>query len=57
LSARKPAITRALDRLQRFNFTQRRKDPHDRRSIVVDRTPIGVAYIEALLVRMNVAAA
>jgi DNA-binding MarR family transcriptional regulator len=57
LAAPKPAITRALDRLEEFNFTQRRKDPRDRRSIVVDRTPIGFAYVEALQVRMNIAAA
>lgn len=47
LAAPKLAITRALDRLEDYDLTQRRKDPHDRRSIAVDRTPIGVAYIPA----------
>ena len=57
LAAPKPAITRALDRLEEFDLTQRRKDPRDRRSIVVARTPMGVAYIEGLQARMDMAAA
>ena len=57
LAAPKPAITRALDRLEAFDLTQRRKDPRDRRSIVVARTPAGVAYMEELQVRLDVAAA
>lgn len=48
LSVAKPAITRALDRLEEFAFARRMQDPRDRRSIVVARTPEGESFMEEL---------
>lgn len=48
LTVAKPAITRALDRLEEFAFARRLQDPRDRRSIVVSRTPEGEAFMEQL---------
>lgn len=48
LGVAKPAITRALDRLEQFDLAQRRQDPRDRRSIVVARTSEGQMYLENL---------
>jgi DNA-binding MarR family transcriptional regulator len=45
LSVSKPAITRALDRLSDFNLVRRKTDPLDRRSVLVQRTPIGAAFL------------
>ena len=38
LNVSKPAITRALDRLQDFDFTKRETEASDRRSIVVQES-------------------
>lgn len=48
LDVAKPAITRALDRLEQFDLAQRRQDPRDRRSIVVARTSQGHTFLTAL---------
>lgn len=48
LSVAKPAITRALDRLEEFQLARRLQDPRDRRSIVVARTAEGEAFMEHL---------
>ena len=48
LAVAKPAITRALDRLEEFQFARRLQDPRDRRSIVVARTQDGEAFMEHL---------
>jgi len=48
LNVAKPAITRALDRLEQFDLAHRRQDPRDRRSIVVARTPEGQAFLDQL---------
>jgi DNA-binding MarR family transcriptional regulator len=48
LAVAKPAITRALDRLEEFAFARRLQDPRDRRSIVVSRTPEGEAFMDQL---------
>jgi DNA-binding MarR family transcriptional regulator len=45
LNVSKPAITRALDRLGEFDFARRKVDPLDRRSILVQRTLKGAAYL------------
>jgi len=45
LNVSKPAITRALDRLGEFDFARRKIDPLDRRSILVQRTLKGAAYL------------
>ena len=42
LDVSKPAISRALDRLSEFDLTRRKKDPRDRRSVLVRRTATGM---------------
>ena len=44
LNISKPAITRALDRLEDLAFAKRQIDPLDRRSVLARRTPAGTAY-------------
>lgn len=44
----KPAITRALDRLEADGYAKRETDPADRRSIVVKRTAGGSAYVRTI---------
>jgi DNA-binding MarR family transcriptional regulator len=48
LNVSKPAITRALDRLEELSFMKRDTDPHDRRSVIAGRTPAGSAYLRTL---------
>jgi DNA-binding MarR family transcriptional regulator len=48
LNVAKPAITRALDRLEDLKFTKREKDALDRRSVIARRTPAGSAYVRTL---------
>ncbi len=45
LKVSKPAITRALDRLEELNLLGRKTDPMDRRSVLVQRTEEGYDYI------------
>lgn len=45
LNVSKPAITRALDRLQDLGFIRRQKDPSDGRSILVLRTVKGSVFL------------
>lgn len=48
LGVSKPAITRALDRLTEFDLVKRKTDPMDRRSVLVQRTTAGVAFLRDL---------
>jgi DNA-binding MarR family transcriptional regulator len=48
LNVSKPAITRALDRLGELDFARRKVDPLDRRSILVQRTLKGAAFLRDL---------
>ena len=48
LAISKPAVTRALDRLGDLDLTRRKIDPADRRSVLVQRTPKGAAYLREL---------
>jgi DNA-binding MarR family transcriptional regulator len=48
LGVSKPAITRALDRLTEFDLVKRKIDPLDRRSVLVQRTPAGMAFLREL---------
>ena len=48
LNVAKPAITRALDRLEEFEFIKRETDSNDRRSVIARRTPTGSAYMRTL---------
>src|SRR5689334_5603720 len=45
LDISKPAITRALDRLAEFDLVRRKTDPLDRRSVLVQRTATGMAFL------------
>ena len=44
----KPAITRALDRLGELDLARRKVDPLDRRSVLVQRTTKGAAFLRDL---------
>src|SRR4030088_3296333 len=48
LNVSKPAITRALDRLGELDLARRKVDPMDRRSVLVQRTLKGTAFLRAL---------
>ena len=48
LNVSKPAITRALDRLSEFDLVRRKTDPLDRRSVLVQRTAAGMAFLREL---------
>lgn len=48
LNVSKPAITRALDRLEEFDFARRKTDPQDRRSVLVQRTVKGNALLREI---------
>ena len=48
LNVSKPAITRALDRLTELDFARRKVDPQDRRSVLVQRTLKGQAFLREL---------
>jgi DNA-binding MarR family transcriptional regulator len=56
LHVSKPAITRALDRLGELDLTRRKVDPLDRRSILVQRTMKGAAFLRDLRSIMGEAA-
>jgi DNA-binding MarR family transcriptional regulator len=48
LNVSKPAITRALDRLGELDLARRKVDPADRRSVLVQRTVKGAAFLRDL---------
>ena len=48
LDVSKPAITRALDRLSEFDLVRRKTDPLDRRSVLVQRTSTGSAFLREM---------
>ena len=56
LGVAKPAITRALDALERLNFIRRLPDDSDLRSIFIERTPDGMTYLRSFA-RLVLAAA
>lgn len=56
LNVSKPAITRALDRLAELDFARRKVDPADRRSVIVQRTPKGSAFLRELRTILDTAA-
>ena len=45
LKLKKPAITRALDKLEELGLARRKDDPDDARSILVQRTVRGSVYL------------
>lgn len=48
LNVSKPAITRALDRLGELDLARRKVDPLDRRSVLVQRTLKGSAFLREM---------
>lgn len=56
LHVSKPAITRALDRLGELDLARRKVDPLDRRSVLVQRTLKGAAFLRDLRAIMGEAA-
>src|SRR5436305_3741177 len=48
LNVSKPAITRALDRLGELDLARRKIDPLDRRSVLLQRTVKGAAFLRDL---------
>jgi len=56
LNVAKPAITRALDRLSEFDLARRKKDPLDLRSVLVQRTATGMAFLRELRTMLRDAA-
>jgi DNA-binding MarR family transcriptional regulator len=56
LDVSKPAITRALDRLGELDLARRQLDPQDRRSVLVQQTPGGQAFLAELRRVMTAAA-
>ena len=57
LNVSKPAITRALDRLGELDLARRKVDPMDRRSVLVQRTVKGQAFLRDLRAIMAEASA
>lgn len=53
LDVSKPAITRALDRLGELDLARRKVDPADRRSVIVQRTLKGAAFLRDLRAVMS----
>lgn len=45
LKVTKPAITRALDTLGQLGLLKRKRDPSDRRNVLVQRTVAGSVYL------------
>lgn len=52
LNVSKPAITRALDRLGELDLARRKVDPMDRRSVLVQRTLKGAAFLRDMRATM-----
>ena len=57
LNVSKPAITRALDRLGELDLARRKVDPMDRRSVLVQRTLKGQAFLRDVRSSMREAGA
>ncbi len=52
LNVTKPVITRALDTMGRLDLLERRRDPEDRRNVLIRRTVAGSLYVSRLADRM-----
>jgi DNA-binding MarR family transcriptional regulator len=48
LAVTKPVITRALDTMGAMGLVSRKRDPADRRNVIIQRTVDGALYVEAL---------
>jgi DNA-binding MarR family transcriptional regulator len=45
LNVSKPAVVRAVDRLEELEFVRRREDPADKRNVLIERTVKGAVYL------------
>lgn len=45
----KPAITRAVDKLQELGYLERREDPDDRRSVLISLRKPGMTFTTSLV--------
>jgi len=57
LNLPKSAVTRAIDRLEEDELVRRATDLLDRRSVLVQRTPVGAGFLRALRQTLGDAAA
>ena len=57
LNVGKPAITRAIDRLESLGLVRRMADIRDKRSVLIGRTVAGAVYLRDLSERVVIAAA
>lgn len=57
LSTPKPAITRAVDVLAELGFVKRKRDPDDKRNVLVQRTVKGSVHLTEFAERITKAAA
>ncbi|HHN67139.1 MAG TPA: MarR family transcriptional regulator, partial [Thermopetrobacter sp.] len=48
LKVTKPVITRALNSMGRHDLLQRKRDPADRRNVLIQRTLAGALYLDRL---------
>jgi len=48
LGVTKPVVTRALNAMGRYNLLMRRRDPDDRRNVLIHRTVEGALYLDHL---------
>ena len=48
LNVTKPVITRALDSMGKMGLVTRKRDPADKRNVIIQRTVDGALYVEAL---------
>ncbi len=48
LNVTKPVITRALDTMGMMKLVSRKRDPRDRRNVIIQRTVEGSLYLEKL---------
>ncbi|MBL4645752.1 MAG: MarR family transcriptional regulator, partial [Rhizobiales bacterium] len=46
LGVTKPVITRALDTMGHWGLVSRKRDPEDRRNVVIQRTVDGALFLE-----------
>ena len=56
LQVTKPVITRALDTMGRLKLVTRKRDPRDRRNVIIQRTVDGSLYLEKLAAIISTAA-
>ncbi|MDR3536097.1 MAG: MarR family transcriptional regulator [Acetobacteraceae bacterium] len=57
LKVSKPSISRGLDRMEALDLLRRRRDPRDRRSMLIERTVTGVVVLRDIEIAIARAAA